>query len=44
MRIFKVTICIKLYHSITKARFFFLNIERLWKAYNNGQAENSNRK
>ena len=23
---------------------FFLNIERLWKAYNNGQAENSNRK
>ena len=23
MRIFKVTICIKLYYSITKARFFF---------------------
>ena len=44
MRFFKVTICVKLYDSITEARFFLLNIERLWKAYNNGQVENSNRK
>ena len=29
---------------LQKQDFFFLNIERLWKAYNNGQAENSNRK
>ena len=44
MRISKVTICIKLYYSITKEIFVVLNIQRLWKAYNNGQVENSNRK
>ena len=40
MIIFKVTICIKLYYSITKEIFFVLNIERLWKDYNNEKVEN----